>query len=114
MGRSVSQRKVIKAPYVRVLLSHTWRDDANGLVLVVYLLHAYDYCPDDPMICLCLAIASAGRAMQRQSDNRHHLVVQVCVIIKIMHLVSHVFKTLVHGLSLEISKSAWRKYSRNV
>jgi len=28
------------------------------------------------MICLCLAIASAGRAMQRQSDNRHHLVVQ--------------------------------------
>ena len=47
------------------------------LLLVVYLLHAYDYCPDDPMICLCLAIASAGRAMQRQSDNRHHLVVQV-------------------------------------
>ena len=29
------------------------------------------------MICLCLAIASVGRAMQRQSDNRHHLVVQV-------------------------------------
>jgi len=43
----------------------------------VYLLHAYDYCADDPMICLCLAIASIGRAMQRQSDNRHHLVVQV-------------------------------------
>ncbi|KAF8812960.1 TPR-like protein [Phlegmacium glaucopus] len=43
---------------------------------IFYLLHAYDYCPDDPMICLCLAIASAGRAMQRQSDNRHHLVVQ--------------------------------------
>lgn len=43
----------------------------------VYLLHAYDYYPEDPMICLCLAIASVGRAMQRQSDNRHHLVVQV-------------------------------------
>ena len=28
------------------------------------------------MICLCLAIASIGRAMQRQSDNRHHLVTQ--------------------------------------
>ncbi|KDR78033.1 hypothetical protein GALMADRAFT_245006 [Galerina marginata CBS 339.88] len=43
---------------------------------IFYLLHAYDYCPDDPMVCLCLAIASVGRAMQRQSDNRHHLVVQ--------------------------------------
>ncbi|KAF8636092.1 hypothetical protein AX17_003797 [Amanita inopinata Kibby_2008] len=43
---------------------------------IFYLLHAYDYCPQDPMICLCLAIASIGRAMQRQSDNRHHLVVQ--------------------------------------
>ncbi|TFY64254.1 hypothetical protein EVJ58_g2743 [Rhodofomes roseus] len=41
-----------------------------------YLLHAYDYCPDDPLICLCLAIASFGRAMQRQADNRNHLVTQ--------------------------------------
>ncbi|KAF9526180.1 hypothetical protein CPB83DRAFT_896331 [Crepidotus variabilis] len=43
---------------------------------IFYLLHAYDYYPEDPMICLCLAIASIGRAMQRQSDNRHHLIVQ--------------------------------------
>ncbi|KAL0945283.1 hypothetical protein HGRIS_000791 [Hohenbuehelia grisea] len=43
---------------------------------IFYLLHAYDYCPNDPVICLCLAIASLGRAMQRQSDNRHHLVTQ--------------------------------------
>ncbi|KZT05046.1 TPR-like protein [Laetiporus sulphureus 93-53] len=41
-----------------------------------YLLHAYDYCPDDPMICLCTAIASFGRAMQRQADNRNHLITQ--------------------------------------
>ncbi|KAH9921621.1 TPR-like protein [Fomitopsis serialis] len=41
-----------------------------------YLLHAYDYCPDDPLICLCLAIASFGRAMQRQADNRNHLITQ--------------------------------------
>jgi len=46
-------------------------------ILLVYLLHAYDYSPSDPLICLCLAIASIGRAMQRQSDNRHHLVIQV-------------------------------------
>ena len=49
------------------------------IVLIVYLLHAYDYCPNDPMVCLCLAIASIGRAMQRQSDNRHHLIAQVGV-----------------------------------
>ena len=61
--------------------------------MAVYLLHAYDYCPDDPMICLCLAIASAGRAMQRQSDNRHHLVVQVRVVIMLMNFVSHVFNS---------------------
>ena len=42
----------------------------------VYLLHAYDYSPDDPVLCLLLAIASLGRAMQRQADNRHHLVAQ--------------------------------------
>ena len=49
------------------------------IILIVYLLHAYDYCPNDPMVCICLAIASIGRAMQRQSDNRHHLVAQVGV-----------------------------------
>ena len=47
-----------------------------AFLMIVYLLHAYDYCPDDPMVCLCLAIASVGRAMQRQSDNRQHLVTQ--------------------------------------
>ncbi|KAI1783533.1 TPR-like protein [Ganoderma leucocontextum] len=41
-----------------------------------YLLQAYDYAPDDPLVCLSLAIASVGRAMQRQSDNRHHLITQ--------------------------------------
>lgn len=51
-----------------------------NLYLIVYLLHAYDYCPNDPMICLCLAIASIGRAMQRQSDNRHHLITQVSIV----------------------------------
>ncbi|KAF9821450.1 hypothetical protein IEO21_00696 [Rhodonia placenta] len=41
-----------------------------------YLLHAYDYCSQDPMINLCVAIASFGRAMQRQADNRNHLIAQ--------------------------------------
>ncbi|KZP20521.1 TPR-like protein [Athelia psychrophila] len=43
---------------------------------IYYLLQAYDHAPEDPMICLNLAIASIGRSMQRQADNRHHLVAQ--------------------------------------
>ncbi|KAI5117819.1 hypothetical protein M0805_004949 [Coniferiporia weirii] len=43
---------------------------------IFYLLHAYDYFPNDPLICLSLAVASLGRAMQRQSDNRNYLVTQ--------------------------------------
>ncbi|EJD05267.1 TPR-like protein [Fomitiporia mediterranea MF3/22] len=41
-----------------------------------YLLHAYDYFPNDPLICMTLAVASLGRAMQRQSDNRNFLITQ--------------------------------------
>lgn len=43
----------------------------------VYLLHAYDYQPNDPVICLSLAIAYLGRAMQRQSDNRNYMIAEV-------------------------------------
>ncbi|KAJ6622252.1 hypothetical protein B0H10DRAFT_2014932 [Mycena sp. CBHHK59/15] len=43
---------------------------------IFYLLLAYDYCQADPMICLCLTVASIGRAMQRQCDNRQHLITQ--------------------------------------
>ncbi|KAJ7512667.1 TPR-like protein [Mycena galericulata] len=43
---------------------------------IFYLLQAYEQCPQDPMISLSLAIASAGRTMQRQADNRHHLATQ--------------------------------------
>ena len=49
--------------------------------ITVYLLHAYDYYAEDPMICLSLAIACVGRAMQRQVDNRHHFVVQVRTVL---------------------------------
>ncbi|THH04363.1 hypothetical protein EW145_g5576 [Phellinidium pouzarii] len=43
---------------------------------IFYLLHALDYFPNDPLICLTLAVTSLGRAMQRQSDNRNYLVTQ--------------------------------------
>ena len=44
---------------------------------VDYLLQAYENCPEDPLICMSLAIASLSRAMQRQADNRHHMIAQV-------------------------------------
>ncbi|KAJ7634784.1 TPR-like protein [Roridomyces roridus] len=43
---------------------------------IFYLLQAFELCPEDPLLSLELAIASAGRAMQRQVDNRHHVVTQ--------------------------------------
>ncbi|EIN05645.1 TPR-like protein [Punctularia strigosozonata HHB-11173 SS5] len=43
---------------------------------IFYLLHAVDYSVDDPVICLSMVIASLGRAMQRQADNRNHLLAQ--------------------------------------
>lgn len=76
MGKYVWLRRVTKAHCVRNVTSIfvlLFADSRHA----VYLLHAYDYCPHDPMICLCLAIASMGRAMQRQADNRHHLITQV-------------------------------------
>ena len=45
-----------------------------------YLLQAYENCPEDPVTCMSLAIASLARAMQRQADNRHHMIAQVVSI----------------------------------
>ncbi|CAE6532833.1 unnamed protein product [Rhizoctonia solani] len=43
---------------------------------IYYLLKAYDMAPTDPVICLSLGVACIGRAMQRQADNRNHMVIQ--------------------------------------
>lgn len=67
----------------------------------VYLLHAYDYCREDPMICLSLSIASLGRAMQRQSDNRHHLITQVIGLTRLYELLE--LNDLGDGISYTLS-----------
>jgi general transcription factor 3C polypeptide 3 (transcription factor C subunit 4) len=41
-----------------------------------YYLRAYELCPTDPMICLSTGVAYLHRAMQRQTDNRHHQIAQ--------------------------------------
>ena len=42
-----------------------------------YLLQAYENCPEDPVVCTSLANTSLSRAMQRQADNRYHMIAQV-------------------------------------
>ena len=73
----------------------------------VYLLQAYDYAPNDPLVCLSLAIASVGRAMQRQSDNRHHLIAQVCPIAGSPSAFLVFIYVAGHGFPNQISRTAW-------
>lgn len=73
---SAPQLPVKDNPTIFALYGHICLAGKSYQSAIFYLLHAYDYCPNDPMICLGLAIASMGRAMQRQSDNRHHLIAQ--------------------------------------
>lgn len=42
----------------------------------MYYLRAYETYPNDPLICLSLALAYTHRAMQRQTDNRHYQLAQ--------------------------------------
>jgi general transcription factor 3C polypeptide 3 (transcription factor C subunit 4) len=75
-------------------------------IFSVYLLHAYDYCPEDPVVCLSLAIASLGRAMQRQSDNRHHMIAQVNILYFLLVQISHNWHELGDGFLVSISKNS--------
>lgn len=49
---------------------------ADLCFLAVYYLRAYELYPNDPLICLSLALAYTHRAMQRQTDNRHYQLAQ--------------------------------------
>lgn len=42
-----------------------------------YLFEAHEVQPDDPLLCLSIAVSALGRSMGRRSDNRQHLIVQV-------------------------------------
>lgn len=56
------------------------------------------------MICLSLAIASIGRAMQRQSDNRHHLITQVRVM-TLLYVLALTDRRAGYGISFPIPKT---------
>ncbi|KIO19648.1 hypothetical protein M407DRAFT_30685 [Tulasnella calospora MUT 4182] len=81
VGANPSPSKAIKdSPVLLALYGQLSSCAKSYQSALFYLYQAYDIQQDDPVICLCLAIASASRAMQRQSDNRHHMIVQVCFL----------------------------------
>ncbi|MBW0466168.1 hypothetical protein O181_005883 [Austropuccinia psidii MF-1] len=43
---------------------------------IIYYLRLFEFYPDEPLLNLSLAVAYVQRAMQRQTDNRHHQIVQ--------------------------------------
>lgn len=47
---------------------------------VVHYLRVYETYPDEPLLNLVLGLSYSQRAMQRQTDNRHHQIVQVSVL----------------------------------
>jgi general transcription factor 3C polypeptide 3 (transcription factor C subunit 4) len=46
---------------------------------VDYLFEAHEIQPNDPLLCLSLAVSTLGRSLGRRADNRQHLLVQVRV-----------------------------------
>ena len=67
--------RATRAQYVRPMQGGSFLHSLTEHV--DYLLQAYENCPEDPLVCMSLAIASLSRAMQRQADNRHHMIAQV-------------------------------------
>jgi len=68
-------------PTFLVLYGHLMAAGKSYQSASVYYLRAYDLRPDDPMICLSLALAYTHRAMQRQADNRHHSLAQAIALL---------------------------------
>ena len=50
---------------------------SSALRSLGYFLRAFEVNPYDPLLALLLAQAYFGRAMNRQSDNRHHQIMTV-------------------------------------
>lgn len=57
--------------------------DAKGCdwFLKGYFLRAFEAHSRDPLILLAFGVAYLHRAMQRQTDNRHHQIAQVSLLI---------------------------------
>ncbi|KAF7361060.1 TPR-like protein [Mycena sanguinolenta] len=63
-------------PFVLALYGQMCLVSKSYQSAIFYLLMAFDLSQEDPMISLCITIASLGRATHRQCDNRHQLVAQ--------------------------------------
>ena len=67
--------RATRAQYVCFMRGSSFLHSLTGRV--DYSLQAYENCPRDPLVRMSLAIASLLRAIQRQADNRHHMIAQV-------------------------------------
>lgn len=86
MDKSVSVPRAFRVPYVSVKSATAVKLSADRNGCVDYLLQAYELQPQDPLICLNLAVACVSRAMQRQADNRHSLILEVHPALKMSSL----------------------------
>ncbi|KAG8882395.1 transcription factor TFIIIC subunit tfc4 [Tulasnella sp. 331] len=77
VGVNPSSKKATKeSPILLALYGQLSSSAKSYQSALFYLYQAYDLQPNDPVVCLSLAVASISRAMQRQSDNRHHMIAQ--------------------------------------
>ncbi|KAF7325830.1 hypothetical protein MKEN_00433700 [Mycena kentingensis (nom. inval.)] len=81
VAKTLPEESKTMSPVIMVLYGQMCVAAKSYQSAIFYLLQAYDLCPTDPVICISLAIASMGRAMQRQSDNRHHLITQAMALL---------------------------------
>lgn len=63
-------------PVLLMLYGHALVSSKSYVAALAYMTRAYALAPEDPMICLSMALAYIHRAMQRLSDNRQWQLVQ--------------------------------------
>jgi len=68
-------------PLFLMMYAHVMSCGKSYTSAIVYYLRAYDLRPDDPIICLSLALVYIHRAMQRQVDNRHFYIAQAIALL---------------------------------
>ena len=66
---------------------------------VDYSLRVYENCPKDPLVRMSPAIASPSRAMQKQADSRHHMIVQVGSV----HSLPRIDSRFLQGLCIHVA-----------
>jgi hypothetical protein len=97
-GHIMACGKSYQSAIGKVLYIIVFTNSSNDSLTTVYYLRAYDMRPDDPLVCLTLALSYVHRAMQRQTDNRHYQLTQVRWRILLLKAANHVNPRRLHCL----------------